>query len=153
MDITVNVVDAFIDSGQGGNPAGVVLDAGGFSAETKQRIAARVGLSETAFVSPSSVADFKLEFFTPTRQIPHCGHATIATFCYLLQQGKITGPHSSKETIDGVRSIFIKGDMAFMEQTAPTYRTLAETGSGLDAVTILSSIGLASSELMEGQAS
>jgi len=94
MDITVNVVDAFIDSGQGGNPAGVVLDAGGFSAETKQRIAARVGLSETVFVSPSSVADFKLEFFTPTRQIPHCGHATIATFCYLLQRGKITGHYN-----------------------------------------------------------
>lgn len=42
-NITVNVVNAFIDSGRGGNPAGVVVDAQKFSTEQKQRIAARVG--------------------------------------------------------------------------------------------------------------
>ena len=80
---TVNVVNAFIDNGVGGNPAGVVLDADGLDRDTKQQIAAQAGLSETAFVSASDTAVFKLEFFTPTRQIAHCGHATVATFSYL----------------------------------------------------------------------
>jgi len=102
-DVAVQVVNAFVDNGRGGNPAGVVLNAERFSQAQKQAIAAKVGLSETAFVSPSRTADFKLEFFTPTRQIPHCGHATIATFSYLVQLGLLDGARSSKEMLDGNR--------------------------------------------------
>jgi PhzF family phenazine biosynthesis protein len=65
MKIDVQVVNAFIEGGQGGNPAGVVLDADHLTASQKQQIAAGVGLSETAFVSSSTAADFKLEFYTP----------------------------------------------------------------------------------------
>jgi len=94
----------------------------------KLKIAAKVGLSETAFVSSSKSADFKLDFFTPKRQIAHCGHATIATFSYLQQLGRIGKETTSKETIDGNRNIFIDGDMAFMEQLAPNQRPPAELG-------------------------
>lgn len=148
--ITVQIVNAFVDSGRGGNPAGVVLGAETLTQADKQAIAAKVGLSETAFVSPSTVADFKLEFFTPTRQIPHCGHATIATFSYLVQLGKISGSHSSKETIDGRREILIRGDMAFMEQTAPRYRVPAEVNGRLTPAYILATLGLKTEDLLEG---
>lgn len=146
---TVAVVNAFVDGDHGGNPAGVVLDAERFSDETKQAIAAKVGLSETAFVSPSSTADFKLEFFTPTRQIAHCGHATIATFSYLVQQGRVSSSRSSKETIDGNRDIFIVGEMAFMEQSAPTYKRL-NYGSSVTFEAVLSSLNLTGSDVLEG---
>jgi len=122
MEIVVQIINAFIDGESGGNPAGVVLDADEFSVRQKSKIAAKVGLSETAFVSSSKSADFKLDFFTPTRQIAHCGHATIATFSYLQQLGRIGKAATSKETIDGDRNIFIDGDMAFMEQLAPSYK-------------------------------
>ncbi len=147
--IPVQIVNAFVDGGRGGNPAGVVLDAERFSREAKQRIAARAGLSETAFVSPSSVAAFKLEFFTPTKQIPHCGHATIATFSYLAQLGKVGAGRSSKETIDGTRAIFMRGDMAFMEQTAPRYTPLARTP--VDPAAVLASLHLTADDLLPGQ--
>lgn len=62
----------------------------------------------------------------------------------------ITGARSSKETIDGSRNIFIRGDMAFMEQSAPRYQTLAETESGINVATIMSSIALSSSDLIPG---
>jgi len=52
-----------------------------------------------AFVSPSRTANFKLEFFTPTRQISHCGHATIATFSYLVQQGLLDGARGSTDRL------------------------------------------------------
>lgn len=118
----VQIINAFVDSGKGGNPAGVVFNADNLSNEQKLSIAKKVGLSETAFVSKSNIADFKLDFFTPTRQIAHCGHATIATFSYLSQQNLIKGELTSKETIDGTREILIQGDLAFMEQKAPTFR-------------------------------
>ena len=83
------IVYAFTEGGGGGNPAGVVVDADGLGPAARLRIAARVGLSETAFVSASATETVRLEFFTPTRQIAHCGHATIATFALLRALGRI----------------------------------------------------------------
>jgi len=127
MKVNVSIVHAFTDGERGGNPAGVVLEAERFTALQKQTIAAAVGLSETAFVSPSRVADFKLEFFTPTMQIPHCGHATVATFSHLDRLGMIPSSRTSKETIDGRREILLVDGLAFMEQRPPRYHHLTDT--------------------------
>ena len=124
LKIEAHIINAFVDGNIGGNPAGVVLNADGLSSGNKLEIASIIGLSETAFVSSSKVADFKLVFFTPTKQIAHCGHATIATFVYLRELGLITKSRTSKETIDGNREIYFDGDMAFMEQVAPSYKEI-----------------------------
>ena len=110
MSVEVQVVNAFVDGDTGGNPAGVVVDADALTALQKQSIARQVGLSETAFVSASNTATVKLEFFTPTRQIPHCGHATVATFSLLRQRGLIGEGRLSKETIEGDRHILVDGN-------------------------------------------
>ena len=138
MFVLVQTVAAFPDGERGGNPAGVVVDANGLSREQKQTVARRVGLSETAFVSISSIASCKLDFFTPTRQIPHCGHATIAAFYLLRQLGLVDdGPHS-KETIDGTRRIQVDGGVVFMEQRAPRYAPVpVESGMGERVLTAL----------------
>lgn len=70
MKVTINVVNAFIDGAFGGNPAGVVLDADALTDQQRLTIAKTVGLSETAFVSASSVADFKLDFLPPAAKSP-----------------------------------------------------------------------------------
>lgn len=150
--LEIPVVNAFVDGGRGGNPAGVVLGAERFGQAAKQRIAASVGLSETAFVSPSAVADFKLEFFTPTRQIAHCGHATVAAFSYLVQQGLLRAERSSKETIDGTREILIRGDQAFMEQRAPRYAALGTAEAPVSVGAVLESLALGADALIAGQA-
>lgn len=121
---TIHIVHAFDIQGQGGNPAGVVLDADGLTPGEKQEIAKHVGLPETAFVSKSYLADYKLDFFTPSKQIAHCGHATVATFSLLRKKGLIPGNQSSKETIDGTRNIYFDGDRAFMEQARPVFTRL-----------------------------
>lgn len=72
---------AFTDDPRGGNPAGVVLDAGGLSAEEMQAIAAGVGYSETAFVDGDAV-----RYFSPEIEVPFCGHATIATAVALARR-------------------------------------------------------------------
>jgi len=149
MNVQAHVVNAFIDGDSGGNPAGVVLDADALAPAQKLAIAQQVGLSETAFVSRSAMATIKLEFFTPRQQIAHCGHATIATFSLLRQRGIIGEGRHAKETIDGVRAIVIDGDQAFMEQTAPRYRTI-EPGALHERV--LASLGLQPGALAPGLA-
>ena len=69
-------VQAFTKDGAGGNAAGVVSDASGLSEAHMQAVAAQAGYSETAFVCPSDTADHRVRFFTPTREVNLCGHAT-----------------------------------------------------------------------------
>ncbi|MBZ5790465.1 PhzF family phenazine biosynthesis protein [Burkholderia contaminans] len=124
MRVEVQIVNALTDGKAGGNPAGVVIDADELTASQKLHVARQAALSETAFVSTSNRATVKLEFFTPTRQIAHCGHATIATFSLLREIGRVGDGKSSKETIDGCRDIVIDGHTVLMEQRAPTYRSI-----------------------------
>lgn len=144
QSITVEVVNAFVDGDGGGNPAGVVLDADNLSLAQKLAVAKAVGLSETAFVSSSELASFKLDFFTPTRQIAHCGHATVGVFSYLAETGVIRDGWYSKETIDGNRKILIKDSKAYMEQLAPK----ADPIEGYRQ-RILDSLNLADSEVAQ----
>lgn len=70
---------AFSDDPDGGNPAGVVLDASGLDDAEMQRIAAEVDYSETAFVTGQSGGARSIRYFSPIAEVPFCGHATIAT--------------------------------------------------------------------------
>lgn len=69
---------AFTDRPEGGNPAGVVLDARGLDAARMQAIAAEVGYSETAFLSPRTDGAYDVRYYSPEKEISFCGHATIA---------------------------------------------------------------------------
>jgi PhzF family phenazine biosynthesis protein len=148
MLIDVQIVNAFVDGAQGGNPAAVVLNADHLNAAQKLSVAQKIGLSETAFVSRSELASVKLEFFTPNRQIAHCGHATIATFSLMRQLGLLSEGELSKETIDGTRSILIRGEMAYMEQRAPKYQEVALDSERCGR--ILNALGLRSDQLLSG---
>ena len=70
---------AFSADPTGGNPAGVVLDATGVEAAEMLRIAAEVGYSETAFLTPLGADKFDVRYFSPLAEVPFCGHATIAS--------------------------------------------------------------------------
>lgn len=90
------MVDAFTSVPFGGNPAGVVLDAEGLSEEEMQAIAREVNAAETAFVTPSEKADFRVRFFTPRQEIPLAGHPTIATMHALAEAGRIDLSHGAR---------------------------------------------------------
>jgi PhzF family phenazine biosynthesis protein len=145
MKVEAKIINAFSINGEGGNPAGVVFEADKLTSTGKQHIAALISLPETAFVSRSQTADYKLDFFTPLKQIPHCGHATIATFSWLKKTGHITKEYSSKETIDGNRSIIFKNGLAFMEQKAPVMQVPVE-----DIPDILLSLHVGEEDLKPG---
>jgi PhzF family phenazine biosynthesis protein len=86
---TILQVDAFTDTPYTGNPAGVVPDAKDLDDPEMQVIAREMNVSETVFVLPSkkSGADLRMRWFTPTTEVPLCGHATIAGFHALAEEG------------------------------------------------------------------
>lgn len=75
-------LSAFALDGQGGNPAGVVLDAGSLSEQQMLAIAADVGYSETVFVVDGPPVPgrrrYAVRYFSPLAEVPFCGHATVA---------------------------------------------------------------------------
>lgn len=73
-------IDSFTKKKFKGNPAGVVLNAKGLSVDKMQQIARELNNSETAFIFPSDSKENNgvIRYFTPTIEVPICGHATIA---------------------------------------------------------------------------
>ncbi|HEY8998805.1 MAG TPA: PhzF family phenazine biosynthesis protein [Candidatus Saccharimonadales bacterium] len=115
------IVNAFTADGAGGNPAGVVLDADGLSEAEMLAIAKRLDVPETAFVSSSKTATHRVRFFSPTDEVDLCGHATIAAWSLLHQNGLPAGDYT-QETMAGVLKVAVQDDgVVFMEQAPATF--------------------------------
>lgn len=78
MAVPIYQVDAFTSEPFKGNPAAVCLLGVAQPEEWMQNVAAEMNLAETAFLVPKDGA-FSLRWFTPTIEIPLCGHATLAS--------------------------------------------------------------------------
>ncbi|MGN9762029.1 PhzF family phenazine biosynthesis protein [Streptomyces sp. SD31] len=87
---------AFSTHPDGGNPAGVVLDASGLDDAEMLAIAARLGYSESAFLTgpPEELKElvgapgraFTIRYFSPQAEVPFCGHATVAASVALAER-------------------------------------------------------------------
>lgn len=85
----VMVVDAFCAGPFTGNPAAVVMpdDRPAPGDRVLQAFAAQMNLSETAYPRRDGDA-WSLRWFTPTVEVPLCGHATLATAHALWEAGR-----------------------------------------------------------------
>lgn len=77
---------AFAAEPGGGNPAGLVLDAAGLSDDQMLAIARQVGYPETAFVVGSTATGPRVRYFSPSAEVPFCGHATVALAVALAER-------------------------------------------------------------------
>lgn len=79
---------AFSTDPEGGNPAGVVLDAAGLDEAAMLAVAAEVGYSETAFLTEELEPGraFTVRYFSPQAEVAFCGHATVATAVALAER-------------------------------------------------------------------
>lgn len=135
--IKIKQVDAFTQVPHTGNPAGVVLDGKRLSERLMQSIAREMNLSETAFILPPTRpdAEVRLRWFTPINEVPLCGHATVASFHSLAEEG-LLGMHDSGtyqfqlETASGVLPIEVKksdtGIAVMMNLKMPTLERATE---------------------------
>lgn len=77
---------AFPLDGEGGNKAGVVVDATGLTSEEQLRIAQEIGYAETAFLIPAADRRYGARYFSEVAEIPFCGHATVASAVALAER-------------------------------------------------------------------
>jgi PhzF family phenazine biosynthesis protein len=122
---------AFAASADGGNPAGIVVDAAGMDDASMQQLAADVGFAETAFIVESSVGGdanrSRVRYFSPVAEVPFCGHATVATAVVLAElsgAGRYTFDTAvgevvinTTDTADGIRAAFtsVEPEMRLLE--------------------------------------
>lgn len=139
--IKVHHYDAFSNTPNKGNPAGVVLNADGLSEQTMQEIAQQVGFNETAFALSSDSADIKIRYFTPGQEMNLCGHATMATLYALKSVGQLPDKKDFRiETKAGILAVQLEVDATqhiniTMQQTVPEFKLF--TGSYADLATAL----------------
>ena len=91
-DIPFYWLDIFTETPFKGNPAAVCILEEELADETYQNIATELNLSETAFPIKQGDSEYNLRWFTPTTELPLCGHATIATAYTLVNEYKEKSP-------------------------------------------------------------
>lgn len=146
----IKQIDAFTDKPFGGNPAGVVPSADGLTDKEMQSIANEVNASETAFILISDIADFRIRWFTPSKEVLFCGHATVASIYALAEEGKFgmenDGEYSFKvETRIGVITVdVVKTDKIQIILHSPKIALVREN---IDMPTFLDALKIKQDEL------
>lgn len=84
MRVPLYQIDAFADAVFQGNPAAVCPLPDWLPDATLRAVAAENNLSETAFLIPDR-DPVPLRWFTPTEEVPLCGHATLAAGYVVLE--------------------------------------------------------------------
>jgi PhzF family phenazine biosynthesis protein len=94
-------VDAFTETPFRGNPAAVCFMGTGLQDDLYLAISAEMNLSETAFAEPEAQGVYRLRWFTPKREVPLCGHATLALAHVLFNELGYGGDKITFRTASG----------------------------------------------------
>lgn len=116
MGVRISQVDAFTTEPFAGNPAAVCVLAAPRPAPWMQQVAREMNLSETAFLLRRDDG-YSLRWFTPTREVDLCGHATLASAHVLWTEGHLpddvpavfhtkSGPLTAERHADGIAMDF-----------------------------------------------
>jgi PhzF family phenazine biosynthesis protein len=138
-------VDAFTTARFAGNPAGVVPNADGLSDDEMQAIARELNNSETAFICEPQHADHhvRVRFFTPTTEVPSCGHATIAAHYVRAVENALPTCTIIQKTGAGILPVkVVRNETDYevvMTQAEPEFQ---EPLSGIQCDPILRALGL-----------
>lgn len=114
MSSPIFQVDAFTTRRFAGNPAAVVL-LQNFPEETvMQDIAAENNLAETAFLVPME-GNYQIRWFTPTVEVPLCGHATLASAAVVMERLEPARTHVIFRSASGPLPVSKGGDGYIMD--------------------------------------
>lgn len=143
MSIEVRRVDAFTRDEAGGNPAGVVLSAETLGSDTMQAIAAKLGYSETAFLTARNARDYQVRFFAPKKEVAICGHATVALFHVLAETTGLLGATRMQCGVGSLGVAVEEDGRVFLAQKTP------EVGEGAAKSRLATALGIPESDLTE----
>ena len=77
MNLDIYQIDAFAEQIFSGNPAAVCILTEFLPEPIMQALAMEMNLSETVFVIPKG-DEYRIRWFSPTKEVKLCGHATLA---------------------------------------------------------------------------
>jgi PhzF family phenazine biosynthesis protein len=83
------IINAFAEKGYEGNPAAVTLVENFPPDNQCQAIAYQINLSETVFIKRIKDNYFHIRWFSPQREVPLCGHGTLAAAHFLLENNAL----------------------------------------------------------------
>ena len=86
MKLKINVVDAFTETQFGGNSAAVIITKDWLKDNLMQLIALENNLAETAYLVKINDDHYKIRWFSPTKEVEFCGHATLAAAFVIFKQ-------------------------------------------------------------------
>lgn len=121
MKLTLYQIDAFADKCFKGNPAAICPLENWLPDELMQSIAAENNLSETAFFVPTEQG-YHIRWFTPTREVDLCGHATLAAAYVVFNTAGSTGNDVTFESRSGPLSVKRNSDWLEMDFPAQPAR-------------------------------
>jgi PhzF family phenazine biosynthesis protein len=133
MRLALHQVDAFTSKVFGGNPAAVVPLDSWLPDATMQSIALENNLSETAFFVRES-SGYRIRWFTPTSEVPLCGHATLASAWVLFHVLGVEGDVVELHSLSGPLRVTRVDDQLALD--FPAY-PLADYGGPRDAIEAL----------------
>lgn len=145
-------IDSFTKTKFAGNPAGVITNADGLSDCEMQQIARELNNSETAFIlsSNTNAYDVHVRFFTPTREVPICGHATIAAHYARAVENKLKTIRVYQKTGAGILPVDIieeNGDYRIvMTQGEVVFENIID---GENKYSLLAALNLEDEDLIE----
>ncbi len=117
------ITDAFTETVFGGNPAGIVILNEGMDFPEEElmiKTAAELRYSETVFIKVLGDNVFHLRYFTPTDEVGLCGHATIAAFHTLSEEGFLDSELPCiNRTMSGDLNVDINDEMVYMDMADP----------------------------------
>jgi len=112
----IAIVDAFTAEPFRGNPAATTRLPAFPDNARLQAIAREMNLSETAFAVPRAPNRYDLRWFTPTREVPLCGHATLAMAHFLRESGDLDPDQPlTFATLSGELVVRFEGDDIIMD--------------------------------------
>jgi len=110
MKIPIFQVDAFSEKPFSGNPAAVCLLEEEKDDKWLRNMAAEMNLSETAYLWKLKNG-YRLRWFTPTKEVDLCGHATLASAHILWEAGYLNKEGLAEfSTLSGILKAERKGD-------------------------------------------
>ncbi|MDC7218940.1 MAG: PhzF family phenazine biosynthesis protein [Spirochaetales bacterium] len=112
-------VDSFTSEPFKGNPAGVVFLQGHETEEWMQNMAGEMNLSETAFLLPRE-GGYAIRFFTPTTEVPLCGHATLAS-AHILYEQQVVKEGDRLNFFAAAGELVIQKEADWIEMDFPVY--------------------------------
>ncbi|GAA1537059.1 PhzF family phenazine biosynthesis isomerase [Streptomyces albidochromogenes] len=140
---------AFSADPEGGNPAGVVLDAAGLDDAAMLAVAAELGYSETAFLTEEleSGRAFTVRYFSPKGEVSFCGHATVATALALAEHRGRPGDVVFETRAGTVPVRVTRGDDGAYRATLTSVEPHTEDAAGEDVAEALAALDWPAADL------